>query len=74
MLYTDGITEAQDAGEDFFDEERLRDVARANGKKERKEKKMSIEEERIRETGRIKGRERLINGIKGKERKIWTQK
>jgi sigma-B regulation protein RsbU (phosphoserine phosphatase) len=30
MLYTDGITEAQDADEDFFDEERLREVARAN--------------------------------------------
>ena len=30
MLYTDGITEAQDAHEDFFDEERLREVARAN--------------------------------------------
>jgi serine phosphatase RsbU (regulator of sigma subunit)/HAMP domain-containing protein len=30
MLYTDGITEAQDAQEGFFDEERLRGVARAN--------------------------------------------
>ena len=30
MLYTDGITEAQDAQEDFFDEERLREVARSN--------------------------------------------
>jgi serine phosphatase RsbU (regulator of sigma subunit)/HAMP domain-containing protein len=30
MLYTDGITEAQDAQEDFFDEERLQEVARAN--------------------------------------------
>ena len=30
MLYTDGITEAQDAHGDFFDEERLREVARAS--------------------------------------------
>jgi sigma-B regulation protein RsbU (phosphoserine phosphatase) len=30
MLYTDGITEAQDAQESFFDEARLQEVARAN--------------------------------------------
>ena len=30
MLYTDGITEAQDAEEGFFDEERLREAARAS--------------------------------------------
>ena len=30
MLYTDGITEAQNAQEAFFDEDRLRDVVRAN--------------------------------------------
>jgi sigma-B regulation protein RsbU (phosphoserine phosphatase) len=30
LLYTDGITEAQDAQDGFFDEDRLRDVARAN--------------------------------------------
>jgi len=30
MLYTDGITEAQDAQQDFFDEERLQEVARTN--------------------------------------------
>ena len=30
LLYTDGITEAQNAQEDFFDEERLREVVRAN--------------------------------------------
>ncbi len=30
MLYTDGITEAQDAQEGFFDEERLREIARAS--------------------------------------------
>lgn len=30
VLYTDGITEAQDAHEGFFDEERLREVTRAN--------------------------------------------
>jgi serine phosphatase RsbU (regulator of sigma subunit)/HAMP domain-containing protein len=30
LLYTDGITEAQNAEADFFDEERLREVARAN--------------------------------------------
>jgi sigma-B regulation protein RsbU (phosphoserine phosphatase) len=29
MLYTDGITEAQDAQEGFFEEERLREVLRA---------------------------------------------
>ena len=30
LLYTDGITEAQNAQEAFFDEERLREVVRAN--------------------------------------------
>jgi len=30
LLYTDGITEAQDAQDSFFDEERLQDVARAS--------------------------------------------
>ncbi len=30
LLYTDGITEAQDAEESFFDEERLQEVVRAN--------------------------------------------
>ena len=30
LLYTDGITEAQNAQEAFFDEDRLRDVVRAN--------------------------------------------
>jgi sigma-B regulation protein RsbU (phosphoserine phosphatase) len=30
MLYTDGITEAQDAQGSFFDEARLQEVARAN--------------------------------------------
>jgi serine phosphatase RsbU (regulator of sigma subunit)/HAMP domain-containing protein len=30
VLYTDGITEAQDAKEGFFDEERLREVVRAS--------------------------------------------
>ena len=30
LLYTDGITEAQNAAGDFFDEDRLRDVVRQN--------------------------------------------
>ena len=30
LLYTDGITEAQNAQGDFFDEDRLREVVRAN--------------------------------------------
>jgi sigma-B regulation protein RsbU (phosphoserine phosphatase) len=30
LLYTDGITEAQNAQEDFFDEDRLREIVRAN--------------------------------------------
>ncbi len=30
LLYTDGITEAQNAQEAFFDEDRLQDVIRAN--------------------------------------------
>ncbi len=29
LLYTDGITEAQNADEEFFDEERLREIVRA---------------------------------------------
>ena len=30
LLYTDGITEAQNAQEAFFDEDRLQEVVRAN--------------------------------------------